>query len=93
MKKTKKHLIKFLQGANSNATKVELENIVLQIEAFMIDTLRKNDDFKFAGITIEKRVRDARKAANPKTQEEIDVPAKNTIRFKASKGLLKKIQD
>ena len=93
MKKTKKHLIKFLQGANSNATKGELENIVSQIEAFMIDTLRKNDAFKFAGITIEKRVRDARTAANPRTQEKIEVPAKNTIRFKASKGLLKEIQD
>ncbi len=93
MKKTKKHLIKFLQGANSNATKSELENTVSQIEAFIVDALKNNDTVKFSGITIEKRVRDARVAANPRTQEKIQVPAKNTIRFKASKKLLKEIQD
>ncbi len=50
------------------------------------ETLINNDKVQLIGFgTFEVKCREARKGVNPRTREQIDIPASNTVAFKVGK--------
>ncbi len=66
-----------------------------QFEAFLTiveDTLAAGENVQFIGWgTFETRVTKERMGRNPKTGEEILIPSKNVVKFKAGKTLAEKL--
>ena len=53
------------------------------------DGINSGESFSFAGFgSFKPFTRSARKGFNPKTREEIEIPAKDTVKFTASKGFI-----
>lgn len=67
------------------------------VEAFMEvieDSLAEKDNIQFVGWgTFEVKETAARQGRNPKTGEAIDIPAKNSVRFKVGKKLQDKVNE
>ncbi|UWD95722.1 HU family DNA-binding protein [Bacillus velezensis] len=69
-------------------TKKEATPKVEAVFNAIVETLTKGESIKIPGVgTFEVRERAARKGRNPKSGEEIDIPATKAPAFKAAKAL------
>jgi DNA-binding protein HU-beta len=69
-------------------TKVQAEEIVNGMFEAIVSTLKKGDEVSIAGLGIfSVKDRAARMARNPKTGEQVKVPATRVPKFRAAKAL------
>ena len=69
-------------------TKVQAEEVVDGLFGAITDTLKKGDEVSIAGFGIfSVKDRAARMARNPKTGEQVQVPAKRVPKFRPAKAL------
>ncbi len=69
-------------------TKVQAESVMDTLIESIITTLKKGDEVSIAGLGIfSVKKRAARIARNPKTGENVKVPATNVPKFRAAKAL------
>jgi len=69
-------------------TRLEASNIVDEVVGAISDTIQKREDVRLPNLgyfTVSKRAK--RKARNPRTGDEITVPAKWVVKFKPAKGV------
>lgn len=89
---TKKDFTKVLFEKGIFASKAEAERKFEAILGSIEEVLQAGEDLNFIGWgkfeVVEKA---ARKGRNPKTGEEIDIPAKKAVKFKAGKTLVAKM--
>lgn len=72
----------------TGGTKVMAENIIESVISNIVETLKKGDEVSLAGLGIfSTKQRAARMARNPKTGEQVKVPAMRVPKFRASKAL------
>jgi nucleoid DNA-binding protein len=75
-------------------TKVQADGVMQLLIDEITRSLRKGEDVSIAGLGIFKvSHRKARKARNPRTGEEIQVPAMNVPKFKAAKALKEAVKE
>lgn len=85
---TKAQLIEEIAKKNDGLSKKAIEGIVDAAFAEMARSLKKEKRFSFPGFgTFTVRKRKARKGRNPKTGEEIKIPASKTVGFKPAPTL------
>lgn len=69
-------------------TKVQSEQVIDTVVESIVKTLKKGDEVSIAGLGIfSVKSRAARMARNPKTGEQVKVPATNVPKFRAAKAL------
>ncbi len=69
-------------------TKVQSEQVIDTVVESIVKTLKKGDEVSIAGLGIfSVKARAARMARNPKTGEQVKVPATNVPKFRAAKAL------
>lgn len=69
-------------------TKVQSEQVVDTVVEAIVHTLKKGDEVSIAGLGIfSVKPRAARMARNPKTGEQVKVPATKVPKFRAAKAL------
>lgn len=69
-------------------TKVQSEQVVDTVVEAIVQTLKKGDEVSIAGLGIfSVKPRAARMARNPKTGEQVKVPATKVPKFRAAKAL------
>jgi len=69
-------------------TKVQSEQVVDTVVESIVKTLKKGDEVSIAGLGIfSVKPRAARMARNPKTGEQVKVPATKVPKFRAAKAL------
>ncbi len=74
--------------AKLGGTKVQAEEVVDTVIDSIVSTLKKGDEVSIAGIGIfSVKQRAARMARNPKTGEQVKVPATKVPKFRAAKAL------
>ena len=80
-------LVAHVTAANPGINKYRIRELVASVlDGITQLTEQPNDLLILRGFgTFERRVRDARLARNPLTGETVQVPAKATLRFRASK--------
>ncbi|WP_024889838.1 HU family DNA-binding protein [Luteimonas huabeiensis] len=75
-------------AAKSDLTKAQASTAVDAVFDTIIEALAQGEDVTIAGFgTFEVRVRAARTGRNPRTGEEIQIPASKNPAFKAGKAL------
>lgn len=83
-----KQAIVELVHAKIGGTKVQSEEVVESIIEEIIKTLKKGGEVSIAGLGIfSVKARAARMARNPKTGEQVKVPASRAPKFRAAKAL------
>ncbi len=83
-----KQAIVELVHAKIGGTKVQAEEVVESIIEEIIKTLKKGGEVSIAGLGIfSVKPRAARMARNPKTGEQVKVPASRAPKFRAAKAL------
>jgi integration host factor subunit beta len=91
---TKKEIVKEIADLLGE-TQLRTKEIVQRTFDAIIETLVNSDDHRIElrnfGVFEVKR-RAARKARNPKTEERVDVPAKNVVTFKPGKRMEELVQ-
>lgn len=89
---TKKDFVEVYAAKGNFESKAEAErklNVVLEL---FEEILVKGDDVNFVGWgKFEVRETPARVGRNPRTGEEVTIPAKKVVKFKAGKGLADKV--
>ncbi len=89
---TKKELASLLQVKGVFTTKAEAERKIDSILDVMEETLVAGESINFIGWgKFEVVERAPRMGRNPKTGVEVQIEARKSIKFKAGKGLLEKI--
>ncbi|MDD4892226.1 MAG: integration host factor subunit beta [Phycisphaerae bacterium] len=90
---TKKELIDRI--ADQTATKrVIAKRIIQSFLDAVIDELRQGNRLEFRDFGVfEHKDRQGRMAQNPKTLEQVAVPAKRTVKFKMGRLMKKQLQD
>lgn len=89
---TKKELASLLQVKGVFTTKAEAERKIDSILDIMEETLVSGESINFIGWgKFEVVERAPRMGRNPKTGVEVQIEARKSIKFKAGKGLLEKI--
>ena len=89
---TKKELANLLQVKGVFETKAEAERKLDAILDTMEDTLVSGENINFIGWgKLEVVQRAPRIGRNPKTGEEVQIEARKSVKFKAGKGLLEKL--
>ena len=84
----KEFLVKTVAGNIDGATKKDIEVVVNEVFDTIKNTLASGEKVAIAGFgTFDVADRAARTARNPRTGEEIAVPASKAPKFKASKTL------
>ena len=74
-------------------TKKDAEKIVKDTFDIISDALSKGDEVVLHGFgKFEVEQKPARKGRNPRTGQEIDIPAKSVVKFKARKELSDNVQ-
>jgi nucleoid DNA-binding protein len=77
-----------LVGERNNFTKSESIKAVNAVFDILQETIKNGDKVQIRDFgTFEPTIQKAYTARNPKTGEAVDVPEKNSLRFKASKNL------
>ena len=80
---------------NSQSDRVNKETSREAVDAIIsaiIDSLGREERVTLVGFrTLEVMERKAREGVNPQTRARLDISAKNVVRFKAGKGLRKRI--
>ena len=86
---SKPKIIKDLKTKNPNIKSEDLEKIFDLFLEEIIETLlnKKSIEIRSFGTFFVKEIKEKKQARNPKTGENIYVPKKNKIRFRASKRL------
>jgi len=70
----------------------QLNNVIAGLEA-TISTMEDGDKLQLVGVlTFEVKHKPAYTAKNPKTGEDVEVPASNKLKVKAGKGLVDLVQ-
>ena len=73
-------------------TKKRAEELVNQFLETVEESLVKGESVQFVGWgTFEVKERAARTGINPQTKKEIQIPAKNVVKFKVGKKLAEKV--
>ena len=89
---TKKEFVEKLQEKGNFDTKAAAERAMDAVLGTIEDTLLTGDNVQFVGWgTFEVKEVAARTGRNPKTGEEIAIPAKKAVKFKAGKGLADRV--
>jgi len=89
---TKKEFVALFADKGSFESKAEAERKLEAFVATVEDILTKGEEVNFIGWgKFEVTKRAARKGRNPKTGEEIKIPAKKVVKFKAGKKLNDKV--
>lgn len=89
---TKKEFVEKLQAKGNFDTKAAAERAMDAVLGTIEDTLLTGDNVQFVGWgTFEVKEVAARTGRNPKTGEEIAIPAKKAVKFKAGKSLADKV--
>ena len=89
---TKKEFVEKLQAKGNFETKAAAERAMDTVLGTIEDTLLTGDNVQFVGWgTFEVKEVAARTGRNPKTGEEIAIPAKKAVKFKAGKSLADKV--
>ena len=86
---SKPKIIKDLKTKNPNIKSEDLEKIFDLLLEKIIETLlnKKSIEIRSFGTFFVKEIKEKKQARNPKTGENIYVPKRNKIRFRASKRL------
>ncbi|MFW5923199.1 MAG: HU family DNA-binding protein [Planctomycetota bacterium] len=75
-------------------TQVAAKEIVQHFLDGIIGELSKGNRLEFRNFGVfETRLQESRKARNPRTNEEVQVPAKTIVSFKTGKKMGEKVQD
>jgi integration host factor subunit beta len=89
---TKSDLIERVAARMEHISKKDTEVVVNTIFDSMTDALRTNDRIEIRGFgSFQVKVREAREGRNPKTGDEVRIPAKRTPFFKVGKELKERI--
>ena len=87
-------LLKQLSSSYPNFLKKDLEKFTDIILTEIKKSLRRGDRVELRGFGVfSTKIQKARISRNPKTGEKVNTPQKNTINFKMSKDLFKKLND
>jgi len=90
---TKSDLIERVAVKVPHISKKDTETVVNTIFDCMTESLRKGDRIEIRGFgSFQVKVREAREGRNPKTGEEVKIPAKRTPFFKVGKELKERIE-
>jgi integration host factor subunit beta len=89
---TKSDLIERIAQLVPQISKKDTELVVNTIFTSMTEALRRGDRIEIRGFgSFQVKVREAREGRNPKTGEEVKIPAKRTPFFKVGKELKERI--
>ena len=89
---TKKEFVDLYAVKGNFETKAEAERKLNTLLDLFEETLVKGDDVNFIGWgKFEVKDTPERLGRNPKTGEEVTIPAKKVVKFKAGKGLADKV--
>jgi len=90
---TKKEVIDRI-AENTNTRRAVVKPVIQSFLDEIIDELAKNNRLEFRDFGVfETKMRAARKAQNPKTMEQVHVPAKRNVKFKMGRLMKQKIND
>ena len=88
---TKKDVIDRI-AENTNTKRAVVKPVVQSFLDEIIDELAKNNRLEFRDFGVfETKIRAARKAQNPKTMEQVRVPAKRNVKFKMGRLMKQKV--
>ena len=88
---TKKDVIDRI-AENTNSKRAVVKPVIQSFLDEIIDELAKNNRLEFRDFGVfETKIRAARKAQNPKTMEQVRVPAKRNVKFKMGRLMKQKI--
>ena len=88
---TKKEIVNRIAQSN-NMTCIRVKPIIQHFLNEIVTELGKGNRIEFRDFGVfETKVRQARKAQNPKTLEPVDVPAKRTVKFKMGRIMKQKL--
>ena len=88
---TKKELVDRIAQSN-NTTCTTVKPIVQDFLNEIVAELAKGNRIEFRDFGVfETKIRQARKAQNPKTLEPVDVPARRTVKFKMGRIMKQKL--
>ena len=91
---TKSDLIERVAAHVPLISKKDTETVVNTIFDCMTEALRKGDRIEIRGFgSFQIKIREAREGRNPKTGQEVRIPAKRTPFFKVGKELKERIED
>ncbi len=91
---TKKEFVDLYAAKAKFETKAEAERKLNTLLDLFEEVLVKGDDINFVGWgKFEVRETPARVGRNPKTGEEVAIPAKKVVKFKAGKTLADKVAE
>ena len=77
---------------NTNTRRVVVKPVIQSFLDEIIDELAKNNRLEFRDFGVfETKMRAARKAQNPKTMEQVQVPAKRNVKFKMGRLMKQKM--
>ena len=89
---TKSDLIERVAARKEHVSKKDTELVVNTIFDTMTQALRTNDRIEIRGFgSFQVKIREAREGRNPKTGDEVRIPAKRTPFFKVGKELKERI--
>lgn len=89
---TKQEFISLYQEKMEISTKKEAERLINGFFSTLEEILVNGDDLSVIGFgKFETTTKAARICRNPKTGEEVKVPEKKVVKFKAGKGLAEKV--
>jgi DNA-binding protein HU-beta len=89
---TKKEFVEKLQAKGAFESKAAAERAMDAVLGTIEDAMLEGETVQFVGWgTFEAKEAAARTGRNPKTGEEIAIPAKKVVKFKAGKGLADKV--
>ncbi len=88
---TKKDVIDRI-AENTNTRRAVVKPVIQSFLDEIIDELAKNNRLEFRDVGVfETKMRAARKAQNPKTMEQVQVPAKRNVKFKMGRLMRQKV--
>lgn len=89
---TKKDIVKHISN-HLGLSQVKTKQVVQMTFDAVIDALQEEGRIELRNFGVfEVKRRAARKARNPRTGKEVEVPAKNIVTFKPGKEMLEKIR-
>jgi integration host factor subunit beta len=88
---TKKDVIDRI-AENTNTKRAVVKPVIQSFLDEIIDELAKNNRLEFRDFGVfETKIRAARRAQNPKTMEQVRVPAKRNVKFKMGRLMKQKV--
>ena len=91
---TKSDLIERVALRVPHISKKDTETVVNTIFDSMTESLKRGDRIEIRGFgSFQVKIREAREGRNPKTGEEVRIPAKRTPFFKVGKELKERIEE